>query len=235
MTPTFPKRVLFYGLLTLLTLLVIEGMARIAYYAAFDQGNGNGLTAAGMNLLTPPPPFNHRAVKPWQLRHPFYGYTMSSPYDVLNAMPPQQRREELVIIGLLGGSVATDVIPSLQSALNRYFVANNRRRQPVVVALANGGVKQPQQVIMAANNLLLGGEFDIIVNLDGYNEIAISAGSNPENGIFPFSPSFGEIWWDRLLRRSRWPERSGSCVGNRRGWRRPEKPSPGAGRRFSEW
>ena len=191
MTRTFPKRVLFYGLLTLLTLLVIEGMARIAYFAAYNQGYGSGPPELPVNLS----PSNARAAEPWQRRHPFYGYTKGSPYDVLNAMPPQRRREELVIIGLLGGSVAEDVIPSLQSALNRYFVVNNLLRQPVVVSLADGGIKQPQQAIVAANHLLLGGEFDIIVNLDGYNEIAISAGSNPENGIFPFFPFF----WKNLV------------------------------------
>ena len=192
MTLTLPKRVLFYGLLTLLTLLSIEGMARIAYYAAYGQGYGSGPPDRGGNSL---PSIHDRVVTPYQLRHPFYGFTRSSPYDALSAMPPQQRREELVIVGLLGGSVAEDVIPSLQSALNRYFVANNLPRQPVVVGLANGGVKQPQQAIVVANNLLLGGEFDIIVNLDGFNEITRSAGQNPQNGIFPFFP----IYWKNLV------------------------------------
>ena len=192
MTLTLPKRVLFYGLLTLLTLLSIEGMARIAYYAAYGQGYGSGPPDTGLNSI---PSIHDQVIEPYQLRHPFYGFTRSSPYDALSAMPPQQRREELVIIGLLGGSVAEDVIPSLQSALNRYFVANNLPRQPVVVGLANGGVKQPQQAIVVANNLLLGGEFDIIVNLDGFNEIIKSAGANPENGFFPFFP----IHWRNLV------------------------------------
>ena len=47
----FRKKVLYYGLLLLLTLLVIEGMARIAYYAAYGPGYGNGNT----DNLTPPP------------------------------------------------------------------------------------------------------------------------------------------------------------------------------------
>ena len=205
MTRTFPKRVLFYGLLTLLTLLAIEGMARIAYYAAYGQGYGSGPPDLPVKLS----PINDRVVEPFQLRHPFYGYTKGSPYDVLNAMPPQQRREELVIIGLLGGSVAEQVQPALQRALNRYFVATNQPRQPVVVGLANGGVKHPQQAIIVANNLLLGGEFDIIVNLDGLNEIARSAGQNPQNGIFPFFPLF----WKNLVGLSTEAERLAGKIG----------------------
>ena len=34
---TFCKKVLFYSLLTLLTLAGIEGMARLAYYLAFAE------------------------------------------------------------------------------------------------------------------------------------------------------------------------------------------------------
>ena len=192
MTLTFPKRVLFYGLLTLLTLLSIEGMARIAYYAAYGQGYGSGPPDPGANSL---PSIHDRVIEPWQLRHPFYGHTRSSPNHALNAMLSQQRREELVVIGLLGGSVAEQVKPAFQRALNRHFAANNRPRQPVVIALANNGVKQPQQAIIIANTLLLGGEFDIIVNLDGFNEITRSAGQNPQNGIFPFFP----VFWKNLV------------------------------------
>ena len=205
MTRTFPKRVLFYGLLTLLTLLAIEGMARIAYYAAYGQGYGSGPPELPGDLS----PSNDRAADPWQLRHPFYGHTRSSPYHALNAMPPQQRREDLVVIGLLGGSVAEQVQPALQSALNRYFAANNQPRQPVVLALANNGVKQPQQAIIIANTLLLGGEFDIIVNLDGLNEIARSAGSNPQNGIFPAFPAF----WKNLVGLTTEAERLAGKIG----------------------
>ena len=205
MTRTFPKRVLFYGLLTLLTLLAIEGMARIAYYAAYSQGYGSGPPELPVDLS----PSNDRAAEPWQRHHPFYGHTRSSPDHALNARPPQQRRGELVVIGLLGGSVAEQVQPALQRALNRWFAANRRPRQPVVLALANNGVKQPQQAIIVANALLLGGEFDIIVNLDGLNEIARSAGSNPQNGIFPVFPAF----WKNLVGLTTEAERLAGKIG----------------------
>ena len=79
MTLTFPKRVLFYGLLTLLTLLSIEGMARIAYYAAYSQGYGSGPPDTGVNWSS----LNDRVVEPEQLRHPFYGFTRQRPMAAL--------------------------------------------------------------------------------------------------------------------------------------------------------
>ena len=51
----FRRKILYYGLMLVLTLLVIEGMARLAYYAAYGTGYGRDGTAAADNL-TPPPP-----------------------------------------------------------------------------------------------------------------------------------------------------------------------------------
>ncbi len=185
----FRKKILYYALMLLLTLLALEGMARIAYYAAYGQGYGGGrpdaLTAAAPAL--DPAPTTETTPR---IRHPFYIYTGSSPDHDLNAMPPRQRRAELVVIGLLGGSVASEVQPAFQRALNRWFVENNLPRQAVVVNLSVGGAKQPQQTIIFANALLLGGEFDLMVNLDGFNETALSA-ENRRDGFFPFFPK----WW----------------------------------------
>ena len=197
MALTFPKRVLFYGLLTLLTLLTIEGMARIAYYAAYGQGYGSGPPDAPANSAAfSAADYTAENLTPWRIRHPFYGHTRDLPHDDLNAMPPWQRREDTVVIGLLGGSVAYFVRPYLQRALNRYFAANDLPRQPVVLSLTTGAIKQPQQALIVANAMLLGGEFDLIVNLDGRNETVASAGRNYlENGVFPFFP----FWWHNLV------------------------------------
>ena len=197
MALTFPKRVLFYGLLTLLTLLTIEGMARIAYYAAYGQGYGSGPPEPPANSAAfSPPDFAAdpaRDLLPLLIRHPFYGDTRTSPYHALNAMPPWQRREDTVVIGLLGGSVAELVKPFLERALRRYFAANHLPRQPVVIELAAEIAKQPQQTMIVASALLLGGEFDLIINLDGFNEVAGSAGHNFRDGVFPFFPR----WWHK--------------------------------------
>ena len=188
----FRRKILYYGLMLCLTLLALEGMARLAYYAAYGQWYGRG----GLNTLsviTPPPlqDFTGKDETSWEIRHPFYGYVRNLPHHDLNAMPPRQRQADTVVVGLLGGSVAREVQPFLQRALNRWFVANRLPRQPIVLNLTAGAGKQPQQALLAANTLLLGGEFDLIVNLDGFNELYFSAGQNFADGIFPTFP----VWW----------------------------------------
>ena len=186
----FPKKILYYGLMLGLTLLVLEGMARIAYYAAYGEGYGVGRPAAPADAALPPD-----FTRYYQIRHPFYGFTRSAPEQELNAMPLRQRQEDTVIIGLLGGSVAGAIAPFLQNALNRRFAAQERTPQPVVLNLAVSGAKQPQQAMIVAHNLLLGGEFDLLVNLDGINEVVNSAGLNVNDAIFPFLP----LWWDKRV------------------------------------
>ena len=152
---------------------------------------GQGMAAAGRigrDITSPPLQLSAARADLLQIRHPFYGYLPDFPKHDLSAMPPRQRREDTVVIGLLGGSLSYELQPFLQRALNRWFVANHGPRQPIIRALAVNAARQPQQPLIVADLLLLGGEFDLIVNLDGFNEMADSVGQNPQNGLFPFFP-----------------------------------------------
>ena len=126
--------------------------------------------------------------------HPFHGTSAAGPSHDLNVMPPRQKREDVALIGLFGGSVARQATPAFRRALESYFSANNLLRRPVVLEMGNATMQQPQQVIIAANALSLGGHFDIIVNLDGYNEMV-----NPlaayQRSNFPYFT----YYWDFLL------------------------------------
>ena len=181
----FRRKILYYGLLLGLTILAIEGMAHLAYYAAYNQWYGGGGLALPVNSI---PPDSPEYFAPRKVAHPFYGATAGSPRHILNAMPPPPRREDTVVIALLGGSVAERVTPYFQAALNRWFAANQLPRRPAVLGWALGGSKQPQQTLIVTNALLLGGELDLIVNLDGFNELSGGAVWNVHTGLFPFFP-----------------------------------------------
>ena len=131
--------------------------------------------------------------------HPFYGSTAGSPRHALNTMPPRQWQEDTVVVGLLGGSVAADVKPYLEVALERWFAAKELPRRPAVFDLALGGSKQPTQTMIVTNTLLLGGEFDLIVNLDGFNELNSGALRNIRPELFPRRER-GNILGAELLR-----------------------------------
>ena len=182
----FLKKLLYYGLLAALTLGAVEGMARAAYFLSFEEWYGGGLPAE----ILPPHAPGERDVGQWRAQHPFYGFAPRGREYELNVMPPWERQDDTVIIGLFGGSVTMDVTPNFREAVYRYFLDNNLPRRPVLLEMSYGAVKQPQQVMIAANTLLWGGHFDIIVNLDGYNEANITH-NNFDHGAFPF---FDEGW-----------------------------------------
>lgn len=92
-----------------------------------------------------------------------------------DASPVTQREPDRVVIGITGGSVA--------GMMSRYgaevFIDELRRHAAFadkridLVPLAIGGFKQPQQLLALTYVQSLGGEFDLVVNLDGFNEIAL--------------------------------------------------------------
>jgi len=68
-----------------------------------------------------------------------------------------------------------------------------RDRSVDVVNLAHGGYKQPQQLIAVEYVGMLGGEFDAVIDLDGFNEVAL-VGEN-----LPQVPAYYPRAWARLL------------------------------------
>lgn len=79
------------------------------------------------------------------------------------------------IVAITGGSVAFFFGSEGQEELRRRLAAlpDFADREIVFVRLALGGFKQPQQLAAIAYLLALGGEFDYVINLDGFNEVAL--------------------------------------------------------------
>ena len=196
-----PRKLLFYGVLAVLILVVVEGMSQLAYFLAFDECYGGVQPARGETAPRPVAPTEDFAGDIVTARDPFSGYTPLHPEADANLMPPRPQYDDAVVIALVGGSVAQNIaLPSLRRALEQHFAANGLPRRPVLLALGLRGVKQPQQVSEAANILAWGGHFDILVNLDGHNEITYPYFRNKPAGsrkveVFPFFP---EGWKNEL-------------------------------------
>ena len=184
------KQIAFYGIMVVLTLGVIEGMAQAAYYIAYGEFNGGG-PAAGTLPTAGPQLTDAVGYEPQRFKwvsHPYHGYTQASANHEFNRVPPPRRQDDTVLIALLGGSVSREATPAFRSALETWFRDNDIPLRPVVLELAFSAMKQPQQVMIVANALSLGGEYDIVVNLDGYNELVLPEISYFWFGLSPFYP-----------------------------------------------
>ncbi len=86
-------------------------------------------------------------------------------------------------IGIFGGSFAAGIyrrlakIDGAQVGGREVFAAN----------FAKGGYKQPQQLMALTYLLALGVQLDVVVNVDGFNEVALPS-ENVARGVNPFFP-----------------------------------------------
>ena len=68
-----------------------------------------------------------------------------------------------------------------------------------VVLLALGGFKQPQQMLALNYFLSLGAEYDLVINLDGFNEIVLPLSDNLPYHVFPSYPRHWNMYSRKKL------------------------------------
>lgn len=112
-------------------------------------------------------------------------FRIFSPYDysILSSS------DDIFIIGIFGGSVARWF--SLQGAATLIRELANltelNARQLVLLNFGHAGYKQPQQLLALSYFMSIGQHFDLIINIDGFNE-AVFGTENLERGKDPSLP-----------------------------------------------
>ncbi|MEG3898652.1 MULTISPECIES: hypothetical protein [unclassified Microcoleus] len=125
--------------------------------------------------------------------HPFFGYVLKQGaftneklklkvnkqgFFSLYDYPFIKTNKNQVIIGIFGGSVANNfavdeyVTRRLSNKLKTYPEFANK--EIIVLNFGNGGYKQPQQLLILNYFLALGQKLDLVINIDGFNEVALS-------------------------------------------------------------
>lgn len=115
-----------------------------------------------------------------------------------NESPLAVRQPDEMIIAVLGGSVAEEFARSgwatLQEQLQNSELFRTKRLR--IVRLGLSGYKQPQQLLLVNYLLVLGAEFDVVVNLDGFNEVALPDVENIPNQVYA---AFPRGWQVRVM------------------------------------
>lgn len=131
-----------------------------------------------------------------EVLHPYIGFVAGppnekDPYGFGNTLNPVQNSSpEKVVIGFLGGSVCDQVYRWGLESIREQFRKNGlfTNREIVAVNLSTGGYKQPQQLMTVNYLLTLGAHFDILINIDGFNEVSLPVTENLPKGVFPAFP-----------------------------------------------
>lgn len=110
-------------------------------------------------------------------------YGFLSLYDY----PFLKTNENQFVIGVFGGSVANDLaVNSIvnEARGNEGFIQYLKNlpqlkdKEIIILSFAGGGYKQPQQLLILNYFLAIGQELDLVINIDGFNEVALSSLNN---------------------------------------------------------
>lgn len=114
------------------------------------------------------------------------------------APPLRKRVGNELIVGILGGSVAEQIAIFASDALEAELkkAPQFADREIVFVRLALAGHKQPQQLMTVGYLLTLGAQFDILISIDGFNEVALPIVENVPNDVFP---SYPRSWHAKIV------------------------------------
>jgi len=104
--------------------------------------------------------------------------------------PVNRENDRQLIIGVFGGSVAAQFTWYGSRRLAEVLAEDPRfaDREIRVLSFAGGGYKQPQQLQILTYFLSLGQPFDMVLAIDGFNEVALSP-YNRRDGIDLVMPS----------------------------------------------
>jgi hypothetical protein len=186
------KKLIFTGLMVLIVVICIEGLARLTYFVMYRRGYD---VSNLYNFLKYSNYKNSDEFALWwdqEIIHPYLGFLIdfkddkknNETYGFTTTVNPVIKREpgKLNVV-VLGGSVAGSMGPIFRDAFHRVC-----RVPPNIVTLGVAGYKQPQQLLALTYFLSLGAEYDLIINLDGYNDIVLPVTDNYSVGVNPFFP-----------------------------------------------
>ena len=199
------KKALFSALMLALGVGVLEALAYVAgsvtTKAHFShrrlQARRNALMASGGRATVQPQ---------WildEIVHPYVGYVpLSRAADgglgVAGATPSSSATGgDRVVIAVVGGSFAhqfaQEGLPHLIRRLGELPAFRGKTLVPLNAAAA--GYKQPQQLMTVAYLLALGERLDILINLDGLNDVVLHPTENAPAGV---SPAYPRRWHQRV-------------------------------------
>jgi hypothetical protein len=141
----------------------------------------------GLPLQIPP---ELREGGPTSADNPTGATTNNFGFVSVHDYPFAKSRPNQFLIGIFGGSVGGWFChvgaPRLLAELKSH--PSLRDREIVPLCFSHEGYKQPQQLLVLAYFLSIGQQFDLVINIDGFNEVAL-APLNEQRGLDLSMPS----------------------------------------------
>ena len=212
--PVQMKKIVIVAIIVLVSIGLLEMGTRFIYLAVFDEHYDHNsqtakvlVVATSNSTLGDKSSTNKKAKLPYPL-HPYIGFTARpngsrkqgryNDYGFLGEDPLSDRKPSEVMVAITGGSVAAGVFTFAGERLREALASAYPGKDILLTGIALGGMKQPQQLMAMNYFLTLGSSFDVIINLDGYNEAVLSM-KNYRKGVAPFYPRAWSLYAQKSL------------------------------------
>ncbi len=193
------KKIAFTSILILFTYLVIELFSYAAYRIKFgtyqvhdlQQSKIEAANSRDKSTVFVPANAPQNGIVRKPILHPYFGFSLDAKREIPNCeqedktlcferikvdtdYPLAKRSDKKAVIGILGGSFADG---TARGGGRGYFKQVMERlpmfegKEVVIYNMARGAYKQPQQLMQLSYFLSMGAEFDVVINLDGFNEM----------------------------------------------------------------
>jgi hypothetical protein len=196
------------AIITFLVLLIVEFMAYVFYVSQNSSYNFNKYEMQ-IEKATGQSGKNDLSLVDLELAlHPYLGYTMNPEFSGINKSKPggmntsdygfldnfspiHNREPNEILIGITGGSVAAWFFIETREVLESYLRKSPKFKDKKItfINMALGGWKQPQQLLSLTYLLSLGANFDMIINIDGFNDLVMPIYFNLKKSVFPYYPT----------------------------------------------
>jgi len=217
------KKLAFSTILFLFSYSLIEAFAYVAYRAKFGAyqihdlqlAKQKAIEAQDQSAVFVPQNARKDGVVRRPILHPYFGFSLDAKIvdpdcTSNNAQDCQQRirvdtdrpfakrSKDTAIVAIFGGSFADGTANGGGNGFfSRYIhtIPALQGKKLIVYKLARGAYKQPQQLMQLSYFLSQGAEFDVVINLDGFNEMAATYYGWRDAGLHP---AFPKSWNHRV-------------------------------------
>ncbi len=146
-----------------------------------------------------------------EIIHPYLGFVKNCPvigsnrFGFFGPEPTIGNNDNKLTVAFFGGSVSQSLYNSeyAQKKLTDTLKSIDRfkNKDVEIVSFALGGYKQPQQLFTLIYFMIIGIQLDIIINLDGFNEVALPYTENLPTNVSSFYPRNWALRTNKLFDR----------------------------------
>lgn len=199
---TITKKAVLYFIMLLFVWLATETIAIVGYFFVTQTVYSKSQIKKKIKSNIGRTEVSQGAIK-WgdivEVIHPYFGFVLDPHRNKIPVSdfgfnfigdpeldPLMKKASGRIIVGIFGGSFAQGLYVSARNLLPGCL--RTGAKEIIVRNFANAGYKQPQQLLVLSYLLSLGAEFDIVINIDGFNEVTLPKTENVVNGVYPFYP-----------------------------------------------